>query len=435
MGRLREYTGETLIIHRPSFGRGAIVLFCLYPFLADPSLIQAQSAIPQEEESVDWPSVISQLRQEMYQRSGHAQTRQHLATAYNNYGVSLGEQGQWQLAVQQLEEAMHLDETNPQFALNLSRIHLNQAHEAYLHRQPQEAKRFLESAIRLEPKLAQAYALLGKIEYETQRLTEAKNAWQRAMDLDPKAPGVAEQLARVTEELPLESEFDRLSQAYFDIRYEEDIPHPSGFDIRDALLDARREVGRDFAHWPKYKIVVLVYSAQSFRTLRTELPEWVAGTYDGKIRVSLPGSELSPQVARRIVFHEYTHALVHELTQGECPHWLNEGLAEYEGNRQAPQAFERLKQTHENDSVIAWEQLDALFMSQMRDQVELAYQQAHSVVQYLVQRYGFWRIRRILKELASGKRLEEIIPRECHVKIASLEQSWRRWLSQFLNPV
>lgn len=392
------------------------------------------SSHTQVQEHTDWPSVISQLQQELYRRPGHTHTRMQLATAYNNYGVSLGEQEQWSMAIQQLEEAIRLDKTNLQFQQNLSRIYLNQAHEAYTHHRSQEAKTLLERAIEWDPQLAPAYAMLGEIEYDSQRLSEAKAAWERAMALDPTIPDLAQRLSQVTEELPLESEFERLTQAFFDLRFEEQLQRPVGFDIRDALLLARREVGQDFAYWPKYKIVVLVYSAESFKKLRAEVPEWVAGQFDGKIRVPLPDKNMAPEMVRRIVFHEYTHALIHDLSRGRCPVWFNEGLAEYEGNRQLTQPFKNLARAFANDQIVPWNEMNRSFdPSQPADTVTLGYQQAHSIVQYLIERHGLWRIRRILKTLGEGKSLEEIISKELHTKPDRLITDWKRWLSENLS--
>jgi len=387
-----------------------------------------------KEPATDWAVVIATLKEELFRRSGHAQTRQQLAIAHNNYGVQLGDQGQWDLATQQLEEAIQLDQANGQFKENLSRIYLNQAYDAHSQHQLREAAEAVRKAIELTPHFAQAHALLGEIEYSSQRLKEAKAAWQRAVELNPTQADLARRLKQVSEELPVESDFERLSQAYFDLRYEEQVERSVGFDIRDALMDARRSVGSDFAYWPKHKLVVLIYSAESFRRLRQETPEWVAGQFDGKIRVPLPSGTLGQAIVRDILFHEYTHAVVHDVAQGRCPMWLNEGLAEYEGRTQRPSPVVQLMRARERGAVIPWSSLSDQFSAWLsREQVALGYEESYSVVRYLIKRYGFWRMRRVLKAIGAERPWEAALVEEYRLKLPRLETLWREWLPEWLQ--
>ena len=400
-------------------------------------VLAASASVPAEvragEEPTDWPVVITRLKQQFYDQSGQARARSQLAVAYNNYGVSLGEQGLWELAATQLQEALRLDEANQQYRQNLANIYLNQAQQAYQRHAADEALSAIEHALHYYPDLALGYALLGEIEYGRQRLKEAKAAWQRAVELDPSQDALKKRLEQVTEELPVESKFERLSQSSFDLRYEEGLERPVGFDIRDALLGARREVGSDFAYWPRQKIVVLIYSAENFRKLREETPEWVAGQFDGKIRVPLPSAGLELAMVRQILFHEYAHALIHDLSGGQCPLWLNEGLAEYEGRTQLQGSLERLKKARDAEQLIPWPELSARFSPSLSgEEVALAYEQAYSIVAYLTSRYGFWRVRRLLKAVGGGQGWEAAFADEFRMKLPRLERQWLEWLPEFL---
>lgn len=382
----------------------------------------------------EWPVVIARLRQEMAQRPGHADTRHQLAVAYNNYGVTLGKQGQWGLAEEQLQEAMKIDAANRQFRENLSYLYLNQAHAAYQQHRVADATSAIEKALSFNPTLAPAYHLRGDLEYDRQNLKHAKTAWQRSLELDPSQPELAKRLEQLSRELPVESKFERLSQAYFDLRYEEQGERPVGFDVRDALLEARRLVGSDFAYWPKQKIVVLIYSAKSFRALRDETPDWVAGQFDGKIRVPLPDAQLDPSMVKQILFHEYTHALVHDLANDRCPIWLNEGLAEYEGARSRAARLPHLAAASRANRLIPWSALSDQFSTVLPvDAVALGYQQSASIVHFLVQRYGLWRIRRLLKAIGQGAPWEHALATEYRIKLPRLEANWREWLPELLE--
>lgn len=385
-------------------------------------------------ETPDWPVLISRLQQEMYERPGHTQTREQLAIAYNNYGVTLGDHEQWELAERQLQEALRLDGTNAQFQHNLAKIRVNEGTAAYKRHDLTGAMSAVDNALAVEPDLAAAYALRGNIEYDRQRLKEAKIAWERALQLDPSQPELAQRLERLAQELPVESGYERLSQASFDLRYEERLSEPAGFDIRDALLEARRGVGSDFAYWPKHKLVVVVYSAESFRKVREENPEWIAGQFDGKIRIRFPKNESDFADVKEILFHEYTHALIQDLAQGLCPTWLNEGLAVYEGRTQLARPLDRLQGAFKKQQLIPWATLsDAFSVSHPAEEVALAYEQSYSIAAYLITRYGFWRIRRVLKAIGDGRPWEDVLKDETRLSLPRLETAWRASLPELLG--
>ncbi len=398
------------------------------------SPLHAEMGEGEGREPADWPAMITRLRQQVYDRPGHARTRQQLATAYNNYGVELTDQGQWALAAQQFQEALRLDEDNRQVQQNFSQVWLRQANEAYERRDLAAAVEALRQAIALNPELVDAYVLLGQAEYNRQRLKEAKAAWEKAVALDPSRTEIAAQLGQVTEELPVESAFDRISQSYFDLRYEEHLERPVGFDIRDALITARRQVGSDLAYWPKYKLVVLIYSPEKFRQLREETPEWMGGQFDGKIRVPLPSEQFDQAMVRNILFHEYTHALIHDLAKGRCPVWLNEGLAEYQGRTQVSRPLSLLAQAHEAQQLIPWTELsDHISPILAAEEVGLAYEESYTIVASLMNRYGFWRIRKLLQAIADGQPWEEAMAERFRRKLPRLEADWKDSLPALLS--
>ena len=421
-----------------------------------------------DEAPEDWPAMISKLQYQFNQNPDHGPTRQQLATAYNNYGVQLGQQHQWDLAVQQLEQSLRLDQDNEQFQMNLGAIYLNQASEQYDAFQVTSALATLKKAMGLRPALKQAYgtverlknadaakreiaamsldasqttllaqacSFLGRIQYDRQKLGEAEVAWRVAVELDPTIPNLQERLKQLTTEHSVESAFEPLSGGYFDIRYEEELEQPVGFDIRDALLDARGAVGSSFSYWPKppRKIVVLLYSAESFRRIRQETPDWIAGQFDGKIRVPFPSTTLDQARVREILFHEYTHAVIYDLTKGSCPLWLNEGLAEYHGRSQHAGTVRHLQAAYQADQLIPWGELSDHFSTTLgAEHVALAYEESYSLTAYLIQRYGMWRIRRFLKGIAQGQPWQTVFEQDVHAKLSKLETEWRRSLPEFL---
>jgi len=399
--------------------------------LAVPAYADSQRTSPNN--AADWPAAIAQWRDQLDRVPGDARARQQLAIAHNNYGIQLLEQGRYSEAAREIEAALSLEPSNQQFTSNLLVSHLQAAQTASQAHQVQQARTAIMKALKVDPRSAQAYAMLGELEYDSQRLKEARKAWQQALALDPALPGLAEKLSQLNDELPVETELEKWSQGSFDIRYSEALKQATGYDLGLTLQRARRVVGSDFTYWPRHKLVVLVYAAEEFRKLRQDLPDWVAGQFDGKIRVPWPSHDLGQASVTRTLFHEYTHAVVYEVAKGRLPTWFNEGLAEYEAWKDGTPPWTLLRQAAAANRLLPWEQLANQFSGSVpAEQVGLAYEQSHSIVRYLAGRYGFWRIRRVLKAVAEGADLDAALAAEFRLKLSRLQDNWRAGLQDQL---
>jgi len=389
---------------------------------------------PTPKEGEDWASIVAQLSADVSRRPADGALRRQLAIAHNNHAVVLADQGHVEVARQHLENALRLEPSNPQFRVNLAAIHVRSAQAAYDARRLREARTALKRALDLDATMTGAYVLLGRVEYETQHLREAQAAWEQALRLDSALEDVREQLARVRQELPVESQLERVARASFDVRYPDDLSRVTGFDISNILVEARRGVGADFSYWTQRTIVVLVYREEQFRQVRQERPEWLAGEYDGKIRVPWPGTQYDEVAVRRILVHEFTHALLHELANNRLPTWFNEGLAEYQAWKGQTPPWTALRAARHAGRLAAWDELTRDFsLAVPVERLTLLYEQSHSIVCYLVERYGFWRLRRLVAAVGDETPLADAMSREFHLPVGQLEANWRHWLDQRLG--
>jgi tetratricopeptide (TPR) repeat protein len=381
----------------------------------------------------DWPNVISKL-----ERGGQQRRKQQLPTAYNNYAIALSEQGDWKKAEAQLEKAIALNGTNQQFKKNLAAIYIEHAMSLRKQRQAnglnmhRTARRLAEKALIHDRNLAEAHVLIGDIAYDNQHLRQARAAWTKARKLKPDLQAIETRIAKLNTEFAIEKNFDRETKGYFDIRYQNGIKSSTAVQFQQWLSKARRDVGNDFKYWPRHKIVVLVYSPEAFKRIRSG-PDWVAGIYDGKIRVPLPNTGSGKEEVKPTLVHEYAHAVVHDLGGGRCPVWLNEGLAEFQEAKVRQPALDRLRTAVRLKQLIPINQLDDAFQSSDLAVASLAYQEAYSIVQYVAQSQGFFRFGRILKLVASGVSVDVAIEKELRLTTAQLERNWVRWLPDIVR--
>jgi hypothetical protein len=159
----------------------------------------------------------------------------------------------------------------------------------------------------------------------------------------------------------------------------------------------------------------------------TDSPEWSGGVYDGTIRLPFGSlKEVTPQI-RAVLHHEYAHVVVFELTRGNCPYWLNEGIAEMFGRKQFSQQMTELDSAARKKSFADFKKLESSFGSLSASEANLAYQQSYSLVNYLVTAYGWHRVTRILTALGDGMNLDDALAEAFKDYSLSYDALLREW--------
>jgi tetratricopeptide (TPR) repeat protein len=381
--------------------------------------ITIQSAVA---EAHDWEKTIRE-----YKRLGA--TNKQLAVAYNNYALSLADQGEWSQAERNMRQAITLDPMNRQYKHNSATVYMNHAYRLAGDRNSgnrnrnSEAIKLAHRALEYRSNWADPYRLIGDLEYQDQRLDRAELAWQKAQQISPSRR-IDARLAKLETEASVEKKLDRGGNAHFDLRFQKQLSSDAAQELTAGLMKARMDIGRQFKFWPDRRIVVLIYTPQGFKQVRRG-PEWSIGAYDGKIRVPYPQADLAATLV-----HEFTHALVHDLTGNRCPRWLNEGLAEYQESKISRTPIDLLRLAVRLDRLLPIDQLDVALRRSDATTAMLAYQQSYSLVTYLVEKYQFFRMKLVLQHLGSGEPLDVALKRELFITSEQLERDWKEWVVQ-----
>jgi len=122
--------------------------------------------------------------------------------------------------------------------------------------------------------------------------------------------------------------------------------------------------------------------------------------------------------------------VVRELTKGNCPVWLNEGLAEIEGRREFDPPLTALKQASVGNSLLPFSSLSGSFASLQGKSVDLAYQQSYSLVRYMTSTYGWHTIKEILAALGEGVSFETAAARVYQGVGRTFQEIIAEWRSQ-----
>ena len=166
-------------------------------------------------------------------------------------------------------------------------------------------------------------------------------------------------------------------------------------EVISILDDAYRFVGKELNYFPTERITVILYTRKDFYDT-TQAPVWSGGIYDGKIRLPIRGIEGQSASLKKVLFHEYTHAVVHSLTPG-CPLWIHEGLSEYFSTHYPKKIGQ----------VIPLNYLEKSFSGLRGENLRIAYWESYSAVSYLIEKYGLFRMKDLFVSLSRGNDINQ----------------------------
>jgi len=299
---------------------------------------------------------------------------------------------------------------------------------AYYHlKDDSTAERELTRAAELNPNEATSYQFLGELYYRKDDLDTAASYWEKAVALDPSDKNLQMRLERIRIENRAEKDFDRDMTSHFLIKYEGREKIEVGRIILRILEEAYGEVGRALSYYPDQEIQVILYSSRQFQEV-TDAPDWSSGIFDGKIRIPVGGIEKETPGLRKILYHEYTHAVVRSITP-RCPTWLNEGLAQYfEGREIDGSQRTHLRQLAETGKLPLLSALEGPFLGLNSSQALDAYLFSLSSVRYMIDSFGLYRVKAVLDELAGGADMPRAISNGISIPYEEFEHGWKRSL-------
>lgn len=310
-------------------------------------------------------------------------------------------QNEYRKALRGFRELMKSD---PQYTVWAGRCHFHL--EEY-----DRAHDCLVEAVKLNPDDFQANRYMALTCYRLDRLADSLRFTERALDIqkDPRLESFQDRLVR---ELDTMKGYANRKTPGFKIIFSQHEHSEIRFKVMDILKTAFREIGREINHYPGRPVTVILYNEKGFFDI-TRAPSWAGGLYDGKIRLPIRGAGGQEKLLRRVLFHEYTHALVHDLTP-ECPLWLNEGLAEYFSSQDRKPIGQ----------VIPLRHLEKRFPAGDPRLVAIAYMESHSAVSHLISQFGLYRIKELLTELGRGKPLAHAFRTVFHQGYGDFLKNW-----------
>ena len=369
--------------------------------------------------------------------------------------------GEYEKGIEQLRESYLLFPLNPTLKLNLAEGYVAYGHQYFKQKRyeqadenfikalelyPDEAgyvlahgicnyflKKYdvaryeLERTKAIKPDSVEVLYYLGLVQFETDNRPEALLLWEQALKLSPGRKEIVDLLAKARKENAVESSMDRGHSSRFDLTYDPGVDSEFALAILDVLESAANIVGAELELFPEARVPVGIYKRADYKTV-TDSPDWSGGVYDGKIRLPFGSlNEITPAM-RGVLYHEYAHVVVFELTRGNCPLWLNEGIAEMFGRMQYSHPMLALDRAARTGKLMNFRKLEARFSDLSTPAAALAYEQSYSLVAYMVSTYGWHRVRQILAGLGNGLTFDASVGaalKDYNLNYDSLVKEWQ----------
>ncbi len=386
------------------------------------------------------------------------------AATHNERGVELAAQGRHREAIAEFEKALSLAPAHPVIRRNLADVHGILANvlagqqafqEAVPHYRmaielfPGDAKFYLglggaflrlremdravsvfRDARDLDPQNVEAYRSLGEAYYRQGNFREAVWTWEEGLRIHPEDRDLARRIAHVEGEREVHERYERQTGRHFALRYVGDVPEELGRQVLELLEQAYDEVGYNLSHYPRDEVEVVIYSDADFQQLTPGLPVWVAAAFEergSRIRIPIRGIRQAADL-RALLYHEYTHVVIHDITGGRIPTWLNEGLALIEQRTPMDGVVDRVRQVAHEGKLPSLGSLNGSFVGLTASEAGMAYAASYTAGTFLIERWSRWGVQRLLRQLGEGASFEKALEEATGRSVSDFEQDWRDWL-------
>lgn len=269
-----------------------------------------------------------------------------------------------------------------------------------------EALQQAEHATQVAPNDPWAHILLGLVDYNSDRTTDAQRAWTRALELQPDNAVIKQLLAKVEREQKVEANFSQRESQHFTLHYEgaqTSLLLPT--DILQALESDFRDISGQLNYVPSENISVVLYTNKAFFDV-TQAPSWAGALNDGKLRIPIQGLRSVDERLQTVLRHELTHSFLRQMTRGRCPAWMNEGLAQAMEPRSLSRYGPALAELFDRKKEAPMKYLEGPFTGFNTAQAMVAYAESLAAVEYLRSRYGMSDLQRMLQRIADGEGTE-----------------------------
>jgi tetratricopeptide (TPR) repeat protein len=312
-----------------------------------------------------------------------------------------------------------------------------------------EAQEFAAKSLKENPKSAAALEFDGRVKFYQGRYAEALTSLDRTLAIDSKDP--RRQAMRLLTQLTVDvhKSLKRHDSAHFTLFVDDKRDGILAPLALEALEKSYEAIGAELGYYPKEKVrVEIAPDATSFNAISTlslrdiEETGAVGICKFNKLMIISPRALSFGYRWLDSLSHEYLHYAIVGLTNNQAPIWLHEGMARFYETRwrkAAPAADAAedyltpgnqtlLVQALAKNQFVGFKKMEpSLIHLETPEQVQLAYAEAASAVDFINQSKGKSGIRELMTTLID-KPTPEAIEKIYGMSFDAFENKWKGFL-------
>lgn len=314
------------------------------------------------------------------------------------------------------------------------------AHYATITRRVEQAVDFSRRAVELSPRLWSAHLSLGMALLRLGRMEEGRAEVEKSFGGDPFNAWAKNTL----DLLDSMRDFQETRRGVFVVKAaanETEVLAPLAANL---LEEAATKLTAKYKFTPKGPVVVELFpNHEDFAVRALGLPGLGAlGVCFGQVIAqdspsARPAGEFN---WGGTLWHEYTHVITLQMTDYRIPRWFSEGLSVYEERRARPGWGggwnPSVLRAYADGRWFKMTDLDAAFVRPKRaDDVQLAYFQASQVVEFVVERYGFDAVLRMLALYRDKASTPEVLRQALKLSEDEFDRAFMEYVGSKARPL
>jgi len=288
------------------------------------------------------------------------------------------------------------------------------------------ALELIARARKITPQSQELAALSGWTHYRLNQMDAAIADLEFAQRIRP-SPRVADLLEKAHRDKGAEDDFREGDSRHFVIRYHGGASRQLASEVIRILEDQFQSLQSELHYAPAEPIAVILYTREIFRDV-TRAPDWAGALNDGRIRVPVQGMESVSEPLARSLKHELTHSFLFQKTQGRCPVWLHEGIAQWMEGRRSGQAAPQLMAMYQSGKGKSLSYREASWMKLSSSEAWFSYGWSLAIVESIEANSGADGLDRLLDAERTESSGEAALLQALRTNYSSLDEAAAEYL-------
>jgi len=311
-----------------------------------------------------------------------------------------------------------------------------------------EAWKEMEGLLKTESRDPQVLEMAAQVAFHRGEYPEAKKLIQSSLEAGEEDEKRRAFSLFIESTLGVVSSFQKQESPHFIIHLDEKQDGILAEYLKDNLERTYRVMAERYGFQPKEKVRVEVFpDTRAFYLCSTlsardiEVAGAVGLAQFNKLLILSPRALVHGYRWMDSLSHEYLHYLIMKLTANKAPIWFHEGLAKYEETRWrgGPSYLNSVSQTLlaqalARGKLIEWEKMENSFIKlETPEEVQLAYSQAASVIDFILSGAGDQGLREIMRRMAAGSSPEgarQAVEKVLGWPFPEFSEKWKESLAQ-----